>query len=80
MITGGWEIGDRGVIAPADHKYAGKTATVIGSDACAVCSTLGHESCGYDDLLLRLDDGTETRIYEPEFMPIGYLDDEYDDH
>lgn len=61
----------------ADHPHAGKVGTVIDRVPCGAKYQLdagGLEpdlmdvdcDCGCDDLIIRLDDGTLTRVYELE--------------
>lgn len=53
-------------MAAADHPYAGKRGKVVEQVPCDVCATGSLPDCGYDDLIVELQDGTRTRVYEPE--------------
>lgn len=60
-------IGERVCMEAADHPHAGKVGVVIGDAPCQVCATLPiEEQCTSEDLIVRLDDGTETRVYVHE--------------
>jgi hypothetical protein len=59
--------GQRVRIAPADHLHHRQSGVVVDQQPCALKPALKPDcGCGYDDLIVELDDGTLTRIYEPE--------------
>lgn len=56
-------VGRRVFIPASDHPHTEEAGRVIRQEPCALTSDCG---CGYDDLIVSLDSGTETRVYEPE--------------
>jgi hypothetical protein len=58
--------GKRVVMDAADHPHGGEEGVVVRAEPCHTCADHGLADCGYPDLIVRLDDGTETRVYEPE--------------
>lgn len=50
-------------IPAADHPRSGEQGVVIAQQECC--------DCGYDDLTVRLDDGSTTKVYEPEVDLVG---------
>jgi hypothetical protein len=58
--------GRRVRIAPANHPEAGKEGVIADQQPCEVCKAKGWPDCGYADLIVRLDNGHYTRIYEPD--------------
>lgn len=60
--------GRRIYIPAADHPHADKEGVVVDQEPCELCKLnfTGDPDCGYEDLIVRLDDGTITRVYEPE--------------
>jgi hypothetical protein len=59
-------VGRRVYIPAADHPHAGEWGVVIRQEPCALCDDKGWVACGHADLIVRLDSGEETRVYEPE--------------
>lgn len=47
----------------------GKRGVVIAQEPCEFCTQAGRKiKCGFDDVIVKLDDGTEERHYEPEVI------------
>lgn len=59
--------GKRVVMDADDHMYAGREGEVIDQEPCMHASG----PCGSDWLIVRLDDGTKTQVYEPEASVVG---------
>lgn len=63
-------VGQRVSMMASDHPHAGQSGVVIAHTDCEVCGRISpKERCGYDDLIVLLDDGTETRVYSIETEP-----------
>lgn len=62
-------VGLRVTMMAADHPYADQEGIVIAQERCGLRRTNVHSElcdCGYDDLIVKLDSGELTRVYEPE--------------
>lgn len=65
-------IGKRVWIPAADHLHSDEEGVVVAQEQCELCQEKGFKDCGYDDLIVKLDSGEMTRVYEPEAMPSKY--------
>jgi hypothetical protein len=60
-------IGKRVTPDSSDHPNFGEEGVVIDQKRCGLRFDNNVPcECGYDDLIVKLDSGEETRIYEPE--------------
>jgi hypothetical protein len=56
-------IGLRVEMLASDHPHSGESGVVVRVEPCALCE---GDLCAGEDLIVRLDDGSETRVFEYE--------------